>query len=258
MVDFGVFIIGSGPGDPELITLKALKVIKRAEVILFDNLCNQELLDFAPENCKKIYVGKKPYGCCTPQDEINDQIVKYAEQYRVVVRLKGGDPFIFGRGFEEMIYAEAHGISCHYIPGISSMQGAGFADVPLTHRGISESVWMITATKKDGSLSADLKCAMKSAATVVIYMGMKKLHEISSIYEEGNLGHLPAMIVQNATLPHQKEVKCTARDLAVVACTAGLSSPAIVVIGNVVHARTYAMTQLQNVQTTLKMLPLAI
>jgi uroporphyrin-III C-methyltransferase len=237
--DFGLFIMGGGPGDPELITLKALNVLKRAEVILYDNLSNIELLEIAPEGCKMIYVGKQPYGCCTPQEQINELIVENARQHQVVVRLKGGDPFIFGRGFEEMIYAEARGIKCHYIPGITSMQGAGFIDVPLTHRGISESVWIITGTKKDGSLSNDLKCAMSSSATVVIYMGMKKLEEISKAYVDAELGDMPAAIIQHATLPHQKQVICEARNLKSAATEAGLSYPAIIIIGKVVEARTY-------------------
>jgi uroporphyrin-III C-methyltransferase len=239
-VEFGVFIMGGGPGDPELVTLKALNVLKRAEVILYDNLSNRELLEIAPKSCKMIYVGKQPYGCCTPQEEINDLIVETARQYQVVVRLKGGDPFIFGRGFEEMIYAEDRGIKCHYIPGISSMQGAGFIDIPLTHRGISESIWIITGTKKDGSLSRDLKCAMKSSATVVIYMGMKKLNEISRAYVDAGLGDVPAAIIQHATLPNQKQVICSARDLESAAVREELSYPAIIIIGNVVEARAYA------------------
>lgn len=179
--DFGLFIMGGGPGDPELITMKAFNVLKRAEVILYDNLSNEKLLEIAPKACKMIYVGKQPYGKYTPQEKINELIVENAQNYQVVVRLKGGDPFIFGRGFEELIYAEARGIKCHYIPGISSMQGAGFIDVPLTHRGISESVWILTGTKKDGSLTDDLKCAMKSSATVVVYMGMKKVGDRKSV-----------------------------------------------------------------------------
>jgi uroporphyrin-III C-methyltransferase len=241
--EFGVFIIGGGPGDPELITVKARKVLKRANIILYDNLTNQKLLKLAPKSCELRYVGKQPYGKCTPQEEINELIVKYANIYPTVVRLKGGDPFIFGRGFEELLYAEAHGISTHYIPGISSMQGAGFSDIPLTHRGISESVWMITGTKKDGSLSDDLKCAMKSSATVVIYMGMKKLAEIAASYAAEDLGHVPAAIIQHATLPHQKQVVCMVKDLPTAAIRAGLSYPAIIIIGNVVKAREIVHNQ---------------
>src|SRR5215217_3054452 len=173
--EFGLFVVGGGPGDPDLITLKGYKVLKRADVILYDILINKELLEIAPAHCEMVYVGKQPYGNYTPQETIHELIAFYSAPDRVVVRLKGGDPFIFGRGFEEVLYAEQHGIPAHYIPGISSMQASGFSGIPLTHRGISESMWIITGTKKDGTLSNDLKCAIKSTATVVIYMGMKKL-----------------------------------------------------------------------------------
>ncbi|UKT64247.1 uroporphyrinogen-III C-methyltransferase [Pedobacter mucosus] len=235
--EFGLFIMGGGPGDPELITMKAFKVLKRAEVILYDNLSNEKLLQIAPKTCKMIYVGKQPYGAYTPQERINELIVENAQLYKTVVRLKGGDPFIFGRGFEELIYAEAMGIRCHYIPGISSMQGAGFVDIPLTHRGISESVWMITGTKKDGSLTNDLKCAMKTSATVVIYMGMKNMAEITKVYLAGGLGSTPAAIIQYATLPQQKQVVCEVKDLQKAALREGLSYPAIIIIGDVIKAR---------------------
>jgi uroporphyrin-III C-methyltransferase len=237
--EFEAYIIGAGPGDPELITMKAYHVIKRADVILYDNLSNKELLKIAPKSCEMVYVGKKPYTCYIPQEEINQLIVNYTKTHRVIVRLKGGDPYIFGRGFEELLYAEEHGVKINYIPGISSMQGAGFMDIPLTHRGISESVWMITATKKDGSLSNDLKCAMKSAATVVIYMGMKKMDEISNTYIKNGLGSTPAAIIQHATLPHQKQVICEVKDLNEAAQKEGLGYPAIIVIGNVVKAREF-------------------
>lgn len=237
MNDFKVFIMGAGPGDPELLTLKAYNVIKRANVILFDNLSNDKLLNIAPKDCKMVYVGKKPYEKCTPQEDINDLIVQYAKNHQVVVRLKGGDPFIFGRGFEELLYAEAHNVKCEYIPGISSMQGTGYMDVPLTHRGISESVWIITGTKRDGSLSQDLNMAMKTSATVVIYMGMKKLTEISAAYKLAGLGSTPAAIIQYATLPHQKQGICEVKDLQEMALREGLANPAIIVIGDVVRAR---------------------
>lgn len=243
MNDNKLFIMGAGPGDPELLTIKAYNVLKSAEVILYDNLSNAKLLEIAPKGCKMIYVGKKPYKNCTPQQEINELIVEYAQSHRVVVRLKGGDPFIFGRGFEELLFAEAHGVKVQYIPGISSMQGSGFIDVPLTHRGISESVWIITGTKKDGSLSKDLACAMKTTATVVIYMGMKKLTEISSAYKLAGLGTIPAAIIQHATLPQQRQGICEVQDIQQMALKEGLAHPAIIIIGDVVRAREIVAAQ---------------
>jgi len=248
MNDIKLFIVGSGPGDPELLTIKAYNVLKRAEVVLYDNLCNAKLLEIAPKGCKMVYVGKKPYERCTPQEEINELMVKYALSNQVVVRLKGGDPFIFGRGFEELLFAEAHGIKSQYIPGISSMQGSGLIDVPLTHRGISESVWIITGTKKDGSLSKDLACAMKTSATVVIYMGMKKLAEISSAYKLAGLGSTPAAIIQHATLPHQRKGVCEVKDIQQMALREGLAHPAIIIIGDVVRAREIVAAQQHSVQ----------
>ncbi|WP_316813230.1 uroporphyrinogen-III C-methyltransferase [Pedobacter heparinus] len=234
--DFGLFVIGGGPGDPELITLKGYRVLQRAEVVLYDNLINKKLLEMVPEDCELIYVGKQPYGNYTPQEVIHELIKEYSKRHRIVVRLKGGDPFIFGRGFEEVLFAEQHGIPAHYIPGISSMQASGLNGIPLTHRGVSESIWVITGTKKDGSLSKDLRCAINSSATVVIYMGMKKLEEIAGIYQQAGLGDMPAAIIQHATLPQQKKVICTAGELPDVAVKEGLTYPAIVIIGKVVTA----------------------
>ncbi|SHE51201.1 uroporphyrinogen-III C-methyltransferase [Pedobacter caeni] len=231
--DFGLFVLGGGPGDPELITLKGYLVLKRAEVILYDNLINKELLKIAPKDCKMVYVGKQPYGNYTSQEAIHELIKEYTDTHQVVVRLKGGDPFIFGRGFEEVLFAEEHGIPAHYIPGISSMQAVGLSGIPLTHRGISESMWVITGTKKDGHLSSDLNCAIRSKATVVIYMGMRKLEEISAIYQNAMLGDMPAAIIQHASLPAQKKVLCKVKDLMVAAANAGLTYPAIIVIGGV-------------------------
>jgi uroporphyrin-III C-methyltransferase len=233
----GLFVIGSGPGDPELMTLKGINVIKRADVILYDNLSSKILLNYAPEHCMILYVGKKPYEKYNSQEEIHELIKFYATNDRTVVRLKGGDPYIFGRGFEEFLFAEENGIKAHYIPGITSMQGVGMSNIPLTHRGVSESVWMITGTKKDGTLSADLQCAMNSGATVVIYMGMKKLAEISAAYLRNGLGSMPAAIIQYATLPNEKRAVCEVKDLQVVADQEKLSHPAIIIIGNVVEVQ---------------------
>lgn len=232
---FGLFVVGGGPGDPELITLKGYQVLKRADVILYDNLINKELLKIAPEHCEMVYVGKHPYGNYTPQEVIHELIKEYAQANKVVIRLKGGDPFIFGRGFEEVVFAEKHGIPAHYIPGISSMQAVGMSGIPLTHRGVSESMWIITGTNRDGSLSKDLKCAINSSATVVIYMGMKKLEEIANIYKIAGLGDMPAAIIQHASLPQQKKVICVVKDLYSAAAREGLTYPAIIVIGKVVE-----------------------
>jgi uroporphyrin-III C-methyltransferase len=228
-----LFVLGAGPGDRELITVKGYRILQQAKVILYDNLANKELLELAPAECEKIYVGKQPYGDYTPQEQIHELIKHFAFTKGSVVRLKGGDPFIFGRGFEEVLFARENGIKTHFIPGITSMQASGFEDIPLTHRLLSESVWMVTGTKKDGRLSADLKLAIQSNATVVIYMGMKKLDEIAQTYVEAGSGHIPAAIIQHASMPNQKSVKGMVKNLQALADSKQLTYPAIIIIGAV-------------------------
>ncbi|WP_437918993.1 uroporphyrinogen-III C-methyltransferase [Sphingobacterium sp. LRF_L2] len=230
-----LYVVGSGPGDPELLTIKAYKAIEQAQVILYDNLINKDLLDVADENCVKCYVGKLPYGKYMPQEEIHNLIIYYCQQYDRVVRLKGGDPYIFGRGFEEWTIAKEIGVAVDYIPGISSMQSVGLSDIPLTHRGISEGVWALTGTKKDGDLSADLHLAIKSKSTVVIYMGMRKLDEIARTYVLQGKGETPAAIIQYASLPQQRQVVCEVKDLVKASQEKDLGHPAIIVIGEVVR-----------------------
>ncbi|HEY4207028.1 MAG TPA: uroporphyrinogen-III C-methyltransferase [Puia sp.] len=228
-----LILVGAGPGDPELITLKACRILREAPVILYDNLSNAALLDWAAPSCEKIYVGKLPYGAYTPQGTIHALIREKAFAKGRVIRLKGGDPFIFGRGFEEVLFAREQGISVSYIPGISSMQAAGLSAIPLTHRQVCESIWIITGTKKDGGLSADLQLAMKSKATIIIYMGMKKLKEIASIFIEEGMGHTPAAIICNASLPDEKMVRGVAERLPSMASDHRLTHPSIIVIGEV-------------------------
>jgi uroporphyrin-III C-methyltransferase len=203
-------------------------------VVLYDNLANKQLLDLTLEDCDRIYVGKQPYGSYTPQEDIHEMIKHFAFTKGMVVRLKGGDPFIFGRGFEEILFARGQGIKTHFIPGITSMQAAGFGDIPLTHRAISEGIWIITGTKKDGTLSADLKLAMQSNSTVVIYMGMKQLDTIAATYIKAGNGDMPAAIIQHASLPHQKSVKGLVKDLPALAESKKLTFPSIIIIGPVV------------------------
>jgi uroporphyrin-III C-methyltransferase len=228
------YIIGCGPGDKELLTIKAFNAIKNAKTILYDNLVNKEVVNFANNDCLKVYVGKKPYQNSTTQQEINNLIKFYAFSRGNVVRLKGGDPYIFGRGFEELTFAQENGIETTYIPGISSMQACGLHDIPLTHRGVSEGFWIITGTCRDGSLSTDLHLAARSKSTVVIYMGMSKLGEISQIYSLAGKGVTPACIIENASLPNERKIRCNVEDLRFAASSAGLGNPAIIIIGGVV------------------------
>ncbi|WP_426059187.1 uroporphyrinogen-III C-methyltransferase [Hymenobacter sp. B1770] len=229
-----LYVVGAGPGDPDLLTLKAFKVLQTAAVVLYDNLANEALLKMTPLSCECIYVGKKPYGDYTPQEVIHALILEKAFTRGRVVRLKGGDPYVFGRGFEEILFARANGIATHYVPGISSMQGLGFEDIPLTHRLVSEGIWMLTGTKKDGSLTADLRLAMQSNSTVVIYMGLKKAPEIAAAYRNMGQGDTPAAIVQHLTLPQQKVAVGQVQHLPELVASQGITYPALIVIGEVV------------------------
>jgi uroporphyrin-III C-methyltransferase len=235
-----LYVLGAGPGDPELITLKAYKILQTAAVVLYDNLANKELLGAVPQNCETIYVGKQPYGEYTPQETIHALIKEKAFSKGRVVRLKGGDPYIFGRGFEEILFARANGIEAHYVPGITSMQAVGLEDIPLTHRNVCESIWVVTGTKKDGTLSDDLRLAIKSKATVVVYMGMKKLKEIAAVFIEENSGDIPAAIIQHASLPKQKMGKGKVKDLERIAKENLLTHPSIIIIGSVVDINNLA------------------
>jgi uroporphyrin-III C-methyltransferase len=228
-----LIVVGAGPGDPELITLKALHALKRADVVLYDNLANRELLSFTSDRCEKIYVGKKPYDEFTAQETIHALIREKTKSHGLVIRLKGGDPFIFGRGYEEILYARQLGIKASFIPGITSMQASGFEDVPLTHRNVSDGFWVMTGTKKDGALSEDLRLAIKSRATVVIYMGMKKLAQIARVFEEENAGDLPAMVLQHATLANKKVVKGTISAMPALVEEAQITHPALIIVGPV-------------------------
>ncbi|MEO5912483.1 MAG: uroporphyrinogen-III C-methyltransferase [Pelobium sp.] len=229
-----LIIVGAGPGDPELITLKAIKALKVADVILYDNLANRELLSYAKKECELIYVGKTPYQDYTTQEQIHNLIKKYTQEKEIVVRLKGGDPLIFGRGMEEMMFARSLGIKASYVPGITSMLAIGLCDIPLTHRGVSEGLWMITGTKKDGSLSRDICLALQSKTTLVIYMGMKNLPFIIQEAIKFGKPETPAALVQNASLPNMKIVKGKLVDLARLAEEHQITHPALIVIGDVV------------------------
>ncbi|MEJ7778591.1 MAG: uroporphyrinogen-III C-methyltransferase [Daejeonella sp.] len=238
-----LILVGAGPGDPELITLKAINALKRADVILYDQLANKCLLNYARPDCEKIYAGKTPYGNYTPQEHIHKLIAEKAFQKGLVIRLKGGDPFVFGRGMEEIMFARKNGILSSYIPGITSMLAIGLSDIPLTHRGISEGVWMITGTKKDGSLSNDVRLALQSKTTLVIYMGMKNLSKI--IYEAVNCGKgsAPAALIQNASLPTMKIVRGKVKELEILAKENDITHPALIVIGEVSNMETYSVAQ---------------
>jgi uroporphyrin-III C-methyltransferase len=225
-------LVGAGPGDPELITLKGLNALKNAKVVLFDALIHPDLLLHCPDDCVKIHVGKRFGKHSSAQELINEMIVEYANRYGEVVRLKGGDSFVFGRGYEEMEYAAQHGITTDIIPGISSSYAVpALNGIPLTSRGISESFWVVTGTTKSHALSKDVHLAARSSATVVILMGMHKLGEIVEIYQQIGKADMPIAIIQNGSLPEQKMVLGKISNILPLVQIEELSSPAIIVIG---------------------------
>lgn len=230
-----VTLVGAGPGDPELITLKAIAAIRAADVILYDALVNESLLDYAEEHCVKIYVGKRAERLSISQDEINRLLVDYAFNYGHVVRLKGGDPFVFGRGGEEIDYARKHNISTTVIPGISSSVGlAALQQIPLTYRGISESFWVITGSTSTGQFSDDLLKAAETNATVVVLMGFSKLRDIVDLYKGNGREHLPIAVIQNGSLPEERIVVSTIANVMEDVSKSGVGVPAVIVIGEVV------------------------
>ncbi|HXB07926.1 MAG TPA: uroporphyrinogen-III C-methyltransferase [Puia sp.] len=253
-----LILIGAGPGDPELITVKAWKALQRADIILYDHLANTALLEMARPGCERICVGKRPYQAAITQEEIHQLIRQKAAKGGMIIRLKGGDPFIFGRGFEEVLFARQLGLRVTYIPGITSMQTAGLLDIPLTHRAISESIWIVTGTKKDGSLSADLRLALQSKATVVIYMGMKKLPEIAALYRDEGAAGMPAAIIQHGSWTCQRVAVGTAGSLVELAAMQELSHPAIIVIGEVVGLGAAAEQKSHRTVSLFQLPPAAI
>lgn len=231
-------IVGAGPGDPDLITLKAIKAIRSADVILYDALINKDLLDYATPNTELIFVGKRKGCYAYQQSQINELIVSKVHSHGHVVRLKGGDPFIFGRGAEEIDYANQFGVECFMVPGISSSLAVpAYQGIPLTKRSISESFWVITGTTKSHQISKDVALAAKSSATVVILMGMGKLDEIIQLFSNEKKQDLPVAIIQNGTTVNEKIGFGSISTIHDVVKQKQLSSPAIIVIGEVVKHR---------------------
>ena len=242
-------VVGAGPGDKDLITLKAIKALQTADVILYDALVNPDLLSYASKKTELIFVGKRK-GCYRyQQEQINELIVTKAFSHGHVVRLKGGDPFIFGRGAEELEYAAANGVTIAMVPGISSSIAVpANQNIPLTKRGAAESFWVITGTTKEHNLASDVALAAKSNATVVILMGMGKLAEILALFQKENKQNLPVAIIQNGTTPYEKIGIGTVATIETVVAEKQLSNPAIIVLGTVVNHRQNLVALQKQVQ----------
>ncbi|NCD69951.1 uroporphyrinogen-III C-methyltransferase [Mucilaginibacter agri] len=230
-----ITLVGAGPGDADLITVKGIKALQTADVVLYDALVNDELLDFAPAHAQKIYVGKRSGDHSYSQDAVNKLMVDYAINYGHVVRLKGGDPFVFGRGYEELDHAASYSIPAQVIPGISSsISVPGLQQIPVTHRGLSESFWVVTGTTADGRISNDLYEAARTKATVVVLMGIHKLAEITEIYKKEGKGKLPVAVIQSGSTKEEKVAIGVVNTIVEVAEENKISSPALIVLGDVV------------------------
>jgi uroporphyrin-III C-methyltransferase len=228
-------LVGAGPGDGELITLKGIRALRQADVVLYDDLANDSLLDFAPEQALKTYVGKRAGKASFTQEEINTLIVRLAQEHGHVVRLKGGDPYVFGRGFEEFDYARQYGIQCDVVPGVSSsIAVAASQGIPVTSRGVSESFWVITGTTRNGELADDLRLAVQSKATVIVLMGLSKVNEICAMYCQAGRGHVPMAVVQNGTRPDEQSVIGQVWNIPKLVAEQGVGAPAVLIIGEVV------------------------
>lgn len=245
-------LVGAGPGDPDLITLKGIKALRTADVVFYDALVSTELLAYAPE-ALKVFVGKRKGLHRYSQEEINALIVQYAMNHGHVVRLKGGDPFIFGRGAEEMDYADKFNIPVEVISGISSSIAVpAHAGISLTKRFVSESFWVITGTTSDGQLSEDIALAARSTATVVILMGMGKLKEIIGLFKENQKVDLPAAVIENGTTAYERVVAGTVGSISGLVEKKKISSPAIIVIGEVVRESHKLRSCFMNQEPTAK------
>jgi uroporphyrin-III C-methyltransferase len=243
-------LIGAGPGDAELITLKGVKALQKADVILYDALVDPCLLEYCKPTAISKFVGKRKGRHSLSQEEINDLIVTLAFKHGHVVRLKGGDPFVFGRGYEEIQAARAFDIETEYIPGVSSAYSVpGLSEIPVTHRGTSESFWVITATTSSGELSDDVLSAAKTNATAVILMGVGQLSKIVNAYSEEGKSNLPVAIIQNGSRPDQKLVVGTIKTIEKETALAKVEAPAVIVVGETVGLHLAAPRELFSHET---------
>jgi uroporphyrin-III C-methyltransferase len=224
--------VGAGPGDPELMTLKAARILSNADVVVYDRLVGDGILDMISGHARRLYVGKRKSAHSVPQDEVNCLLVALALEGLTVVRLKGGDPFLFGRGGEEMLAARAAGIACDVVPGISAALAAGAAiGVPLTHRGLAQGVTLVTGhAAMGGEPDLDWTALARPNQTVAVYMGLSTAGRIAErLLAAGRDGGTPVAVVENVSRDSESSLLTTLAGLA--EAVAGLSGPAILIIG---------------------------
>jgi uroporphyrin-III C-methyltransferase len=233
-----VFLVGAGPGDPSLITLKGYNILKQCDVIIYDALINEELLQYTSVESIKIFIGESRSKNRLTQEDVNNLMILYSSQNKMVVRLKGGDPFIFGRGGEEAIALNNAGIEWEVVPGISSgMAAPAYAGIPLTHRGVSSSVAFITGHECGiNGKSLDFNKIASAVDTLVIFMGIRKLSKIiTEILEAGTPASTPVAIVEKGTCPDQKVIIGTLENI--LAYNKAINLPALIIVGEVIKLR---------------------
>jgi uroporphyrinogen III methyltransferase/synthase len=232
-----VYLVGAGPGDPELLTLKAHRVLREADVIVYDYLVGAGVLELGRPDARRVFVGKKAGGFCCPQRDIEGTLVRLAREYKKVVRLKGGDPFIFGRGGEEAEALAAAGIAFEVVPGVTSaLAAAAYAGVPLTHRAYASAVVFLTGHEDPNKPDAAIRWEDygRLGATLCVYMGMKNLETIMRRLQAGGLPpETPVAVIQSATTSEHRQLVSTVARIALESEHAGFGAPAIVVIGEV-------------------------
>jgi uroporphyrin-III C-methyltransferase len=234
-----VYLVGAGPGDPELLTLKAARLIGEADVVVYDNLVAPAVLDLIRPDAERIYAGKERGNHTLPQTKINQLLVQLARSGKRVVRLKGGDPYIFGRGGEEVETLHGDGINFEVVPGVTAAAGVGsYAGIPLTHRRYAQACVFVTGHLKDGSMNLDWPGLARRRQTVVIYMGLSGLpHLCAKLVEHGLPADWPAAIVQHGTQATQHTVAGTLGTLPALAAAARLRAPTLIIVGEVVTLR---------------------
>jgi uroporphyrin-III C-methyltransferase len=242
-----VALVGAGPGDPDLLTIQAYRFIKQAEVVIYDRLVSQEIMALLPHDCKQIYVGKKQANHRVPQDSINQLLVDHALLGKKVVRLKGGDPFVFGRGSEEAQFVLTHGIACHIVPGMTAASACtSYAGIPLTHRKVARSCTLITGNVQDnGALDLPWHTLNDKEQTIIFYMGIKSLPIITAqLVKAGRDTKTPAAIIRKGTRRDQQVVKGNLENLAELVALHNIKPPSLIVIGDVID--TFQSEQLTN------------
>ncbi len=234
-----VFLVGAGPGDPDLLTFRALRLMQRADVVVYDRLIGDDIMSFVRRDAERIYVGKMPNQHTMLQEDISQLLVDLAKQGKNVLRLKGGDPFIFGRGGEEMDLLAENNIPFQVVPGITAASGCStYSGIPLTHRDHAQSCVFVTAHGKDGVLNLDWECFMKPTQTVVVYMGLSSLGALmEQLKERGADPETPAAVIDKGTRPDQRIVTGTISNLAAKVHEAEFEGPSMIIIGSVVTLR---------------------